>query len=196
MSTGAGPRWARLASELLAPWVLAAVMPVLVSALTTRPAWRGALLGLVVTTTCAAVPYAVVAVGVRRGRYESHHVRRREDRPPLLALVAGLTVLTAVLLVALGATATSLTYLGLMTACVGVGLVVSRFWKISLHCLVLTASAVVLTGLRPWAFPVLATVAWVGAARVRLGAHTPAQVAAGTVAGAVLAGAALVLAPA
>lgn len=195
MSPEPDARWARLASELLAPWVLAAVMPVLVSALTTRPAWRGALLGLLVTTTCAVVPYAVVAVGVRRGRYESHHVRRREDRPPLLAMVTGLTVLTAALLVALGATAASLVFLGLMTACVGVGLVVSRFWKISLHAMVVTASAVVLVGLQPWAFPVLVAVGWVGAARVRLGAHTWAQVVAGTLAGAVLAGTALLLAP-
>lgn len=195
--TGAapGPRWAHLVSELLAPWVLAALMPVLVSALTTVPRWRGVLLGLLVTVLCAAVPYAVVAAGVRRGRYESHHVRRREDRPALLAMVAGFTLLTAVLLLLLDASAGALVFLGLMTACVVVGFAVSRFWKISLHALVVAASAVSLTGLVPQAWPVLLTVPLVCAARVRLSAHTLAQVLAGAGAGTVLALLALVLAP-
>ncbi|WP_432544012.1 hypothetical protein [Kineococcus sp. SYSU DK002] len=187
------PRWAHLAGELLAPWVLAAVMPPLVCALTTVPAWRGALNGLVVTVLCALVPYAVVARGVRRGRYASVHVPRRQDRPPLLALVVGLTVATGALLRALGAPTGPLVLLGLMTGCAAAGLLVSRWWKISLHALVVAASAVVLTGLEPVAAPVLLTVPWVGAARVRVGAHTPAQVVAGALVGAALAAGALAL---
>lgn len=189
-----GPRWAHLVSEVLAPWVLAAVMPVLVSTLTTHPRWRGAVLGLVVTTSCAVLPYCVVAIGVRRGRYESHHVRRREDRPPLLAMAAGCTLLTFVVLHALDASRAALVFLGLMTACVVSGFVVSRFWKISLHALIATASAVVLTGLVPVTFPALLVVPLVALARVRLGAHTPAQVVAGSAVGAVLAGIAVLTA--
>ncbi|WP_432513206.1 phosphatase PAP2 family protein [Kineococcus sp. SYSU DK001] len=192
---GAGtPRWAHLAGELLAPWVLAAVMPPLVCALTTVPAWRGALHGLAVTVLCAVVPHAVVARGVRRGRYASMHVPRRQDRPPLLAMVVGLTVLTGALLRALGAPTAPLVLLGLMTGCAAVGLLVSKSWKISLHALTVAASAVVLTGLAPAAAPALLAVPWVAAARVRVGAHTPAQVVAGALVGAVLAVGALALA--
>lgn len=188
-----GTRWAAVVSEVLAPWILAAVMPVLVAGLTTTPAWHGVLTGLVVTVVCAVVPYTVVAVGVRRGRYEDHHVRRREDRPKLMAMVAGLTVLAAGLLVLLGASRASLVLLGLMTSCALVGFAVSRFWKISLHSMVVTASAVVVVGLFPRWFPVLLAVPLVALARVRLRAHTPAQVLAGSAVGAVLAAAAVAL---
>ncbi|MEZ0491305.1 phosphatase PAP2 family protein [Kineococcus sp. TBRC 1896] len=187
------PRWAHLTSEVLAPWVLAAVMPVLVPTLTTTPAWRGALSGLVVTVLCAVVPVAVVAAGVRRGRYASLHVPRREDRPPLLAMVAGLSALAAVLLVLLDGATSSLVFLGLMTSCAVLGLAVSRRWKVSLHAMVAAASAVVLAGLVPVAAPVLLCVPLVAAARVRLGAHTVAQVVVGALAGAVLALGALAL---
>jgi membrane-associated phospholipid phosphatase len=186
-------RWATVVSEVLAPWILAAVMPVLVAGLTTTPAWRGVLTGLVVTVVCAVVPYAVVAVGVRRGRYEDHHVRRREDRPKLMAMVAGLTVLAAGLLVLIGSSRASLVLLGLMTSCALVGFAVSRFWKISLHAVVVTASAVVVVGLFPQSFPVLLAVPLVALARVRLRAHTPGQVGAGSAVGAVLAAAAVAL---
>ncbi|MEZ0165277.1 phosphoesterase PA-phosphatase [Kineococcus sp. LSe6-4] len=186
-------RWAHVASEVLAPWWLAAVMPVLVSALTTAPAWRGALSGLLVTVLCAVVPVAVVTAGVRRGRYASLHVPRREDRPPLLAMVAGLTALAAVLLVLLDGATSSLVFLGLMAACALVGVAVSRRWKISLHAMVVAASTVVLVGLVPVSAPVLLAVPVLAAARVRLGAHTVAQVVVGSAVGAVLAAGALAL---
>jgi membrane-associated phospholipid phosphatase len=157
-------------------------MPVLVSTLTTTPPWRGALSGLLVTVLCAVVPVAVVLRGVRRGRYASLHVPRREDRPPLLAMVAGLTALAAVLLVLLDGATSSLVFLGLT---------VSRRWKISLHAMVAAASAVVLVGLVPVTFPALLAVPLVAAARVRLGAHTVAQVVVGSVVGAALAAASL-----
>jgi membrane-associated phospholipid phosphatase len=166
-------------------------MPVLVSTLTTTPPWRGALSGLLVTVLCAVVPVAVVLRGVRRGRYASLHVPRREDRPPLLAMVAGLTALAAVLLVLLDGATSSLVFLGLMAACAVVGLTVSRRWKISLHAMVAAASAVVLVGLVPVTFPALLAVPLVAAARVRLGAHTVAQVVVGSVVGAALAAASL-----
>lgn len=189
-------RWAEVVNEVFAPWVLAAVMPVLVAGFTTNPAWRGVLTGLLVTLVCAVVPYTVVAIGVRRGRYEDHHVRRREDRPKLMAMVAGLTVLTAGFLVLLGASRASLVLLGLMTSCALVGFAVSRFWKISLHAVVATASAVVVVGLFPPWFPVLLVVPLVALARVRVRAHSPAQVVAGSAVGAGLAWAAVVLATA
>jgi membrane-associated phospholipid phosphatase len=187
-------RWAVVVSEVLAPWVLAAVMPVLIAVATTTPLWRGVLTGLLVTLVCAVVPYTVVAIGVRRGRYEDHHVRNREDRPKLMAMVAGLTVLTAGLLVLIDASPASLVLLGLMTSCALVGFAVSRFWKISLHAMVATASSVVVVGFFPAWFPVLLAVPLVALARVRVRAHSPAQVVAGSGVGAVLAAVAVVLA--
>lgn len=193
MGPAGPPRWAHVTSEVLAPWWLAAVMPVLVSTLTTTPPWRGALSGLLVTVLCAVVPVAVVLVGVRRGRYASLHVPRREDRPPLLAMVAALTALAAVLLVLLDGATSSLVFLGLMAACAVVGVVVSRSWKISLHAMVAAASAVVLVGLVPATAPALLAVPLVAAARVRLGVHTVAQVVVGAAVGVVLAAGSLAL---
>ena len=189
-----GVRVAEVVSEVFAPWVCAAVMPPLVGAMTAAPWWRGALHGLLVTVLSAGVPYAVVARGVRTGRYEDHHVSRREDRPRLLLLVVGCVVASLLLVRLLGATASTQVFTGLMLVSVAVGAVVSRWWKISMHALVLAASVTVLVALEARLLPLVAVVPLVGWSRWRLHRHTWGQVVAGTVAGAALAAAALPLA--
>ncbi|WP_369068743.1 hypothetical protein [Kineococcus terrestris] len=187
-------RVATIVSEVFAPWICAAVMPPLVGAMTTTPWWRGALLGLLVTVLSAGVPYAVVARGVRTGRYEDHHVSRREDRPLLLALAVG-CVLTSLLLVRwLGATTATQVFTGLMLASVAVGAVISRWWKISMHTLVLSASVTVLVALEAalaLLIPLVVATAW---SRWQLQRHTWGQVTMGSAGGVALAAAAVAMA--
>lgn len=185
------PRWARVTSEILAPWILAAVMPPLIAGMTTTPWWRGVLLGLMVTVISAGVPYTVVAVGVRRGRYADHHVSNRADRPALLGIAVAATIASFALLVLLDGSRQVLALMLLMVACVAVGMVISRWWKVSLHSMVVAASVTVLVGLEPWTFPVVLAWPAVAAARVSQRAHTIAQVVTGGSVGVALALAAL-----
>jgi membrane-associated phospholipid phosphatase len=65
-------------------------------------------------------------------------------------------------------------------------LVITRYWKISTHALGITAPLVVLTALYgPQPAPFYVLIPIVGWSRVHLGAHTVAQVAAGTLLGGV-----------
>ncbi|NAZ85849.1 phosphatidic acid phosphatase [Kineococcus indalonis] len=184
-------RAAEIASEVFAPWICAAVMPPLVGAMTTVPWWRGALHGLLVTVLSAGIPYAVVARGVHTGRYDDHHVSRREDRPRLLLMTVGCVVVSLLLVRLLGATTATQVFTALMLTSVAVGAVISHWWKISLHALVLAASVTVLVALEGKLLPLAALVPVVGWSRWRLQRHSWGQVVAGSVAGVALAAAAL-----
>ncbi|GAA4964443.1 phosphoesterase PA-phosphatase [Kineococcus glutinatus] len=188
-------RVARVLSEVLAPWICAAVMPPVVAAMTTTPWWKGALHGLLVTALAAAVPYAVVARQVRTGRLSDRHISRREDRPRLLAMAVGCVLVALLVVRLLGASTSMQVFVLLMLASVGVGAVISRVWKVSMHALVLAASVTVLVGLRPALAPLAVLVPLVGWARWRETHHSPSQVVTGAALGLALAAGALAFTP-
>jgi len=177
---------ARRVTDLLAPQVLVILMPPLVGLL--AQGWRGAAWGLVASALCGGVPAAVIAVGVRSGRLDSHHIVDRSRRTkPLLAAVAAV-LLALVLLVALGAPTLLVATVTAMLAALAVTVPVTLRWKISFHAAVSAGTVVVFAHVLPAWPAAIAGAAVVGAvcwARVRLAHHTWAQVLAGAVVGTV-----------
>ncbi|MEV4415670.1 phosphoesterase PA-phosphatase [Catellatospora sp. NPDC049609] len=180
--TSAADRAAAIVSEVLAPGVFAALLPLTVGALTAG--LRGALWGLAAAVFTAVIPLLIIRSGVRRGRLNSHHIDRREDRAvplglSILSVAAGLGLLTV-----LGAPATVRATVAAFGAALALTTLVNLVWKLSAHAATVSAAAVVLTaalgapGTAAWAMVLV--VCW---ARLRLGAHDLAQVVAGVAAG-------------
>lgn len=183
---------ARLLTGLFAPQVLVIALPPLVGLMADGPA--GAAWGLLASALCGGVPAAVIMAGVRSGRLDSHHLVDRASRTgPLLVAVAAVVV-ALVLLVLLGAPRLLTATVTAMLAALAVTVPITLRWKISFHAAVSAGTVVVLAQVLP-AVPTLVVGALVVAAicwaRVRVTHHTPAQVAAGAVAGAGTAWAAL-----
>ncbi|MEO3790242.1 hypothetical protein ABGB14_08515 [Nonomuraea sp. B10E15] len=178
---------ARQVTNLLAPQVLVIVMPPLVGLL--AQGWSGAAWGLVASAFCGGVPAAVIAVGVRSGRLDSHHIVDRARRTrPLLAAVAAVLVALA-LLVLMGAPRLLVATVTAMLAALAVTVPITLRWKISFHAAVCAGTVVVLAHVLPsWPAAVAgaAVVALVCWARVRLTHHTWPQVVAGTAVGALV----------
>jgi len=90
-------RMARLVTEVMSPFVLVVVV-IFIVAVRSAGVVRGLALGLVAIFFAAGLPYALVLIGVRRGRLTDHHIALREQRPRMMAIAlvsvaAGLLVL-------------------------------------------------------------------------------------------------------
>jgi len=175
---------ARRVTDLLAPQVLVIVMPPAVGLI--AQGWTGAAWGLVASALCGGVPALVIAMGVRSGRLDSHHIVDRARRTgPLLAAV-GAVLLALLVLVLLGAPTLLVATVAAMLAALAVTVPITLRWKISFHAAVCAGTVVVLAHVLPAVATlaagaaVVALVCW---ARVRLTHHTPAQVATGAVVG-------------
>jgi hypothetical protein len=181
---------ARAVTEVLAPAVLAAAMPVVVAVVAAPTVRQGLGWGVVAAVFSAVIPFGVILLGVRRGRYTDHHLGRREQRRwPLLVGVASVAV-SLLLFAALDAPRPLTAMVAVMLAVLATVAVVNHWWKLSGHAAVAAGSAAVLTLLLggPAAAAWLA-VPLVGWSRVRLRDHTVGQAVAGAVAGAVVAAA-------
>ncbi|MEQ0564709.1 hypothetical protein ABJI51_37015 [Amycolatopsis sp. NEAU-NG30] len=185
-------RFARLATEILAPWVWVLTLPLAVawSATGHRPipalSW-----GLLISVTGSLLPMALIVRGAKRGRWDGHHVTDRAGRRvPLLFAGLSLGVGFAVLLVggappALIALAASM----LASLVVAVAITFGAKFKISLHAAVASAAVVVLTlTYGPWLLLLAVLVAWVAWSRVALRDHTTPEVLAGLLMGVVVGG--------
>lgn len=180
-------RLARVFTELLAPSVVGVICPVAVGALSDSNPWRGAGLGLLGAVFAIGLPYAYIAWLIRTGGATDRHVSRREDRPKVLVAVLLCLAVGISVLLLLGAPPLLVWLLAgevlLVLAC----LVISRFWKISMHSAVAAGTvAALVVVLGPWALLAGAAVVLVSWGRVVLRDHTPAQVVAGAALGAVV----------
>ncbi len=178
---------ARVVTEVFAPGVLIAAQLVAVGWHAGQGGDRW--WGLVAALFAAVIPFAYIVRQVHRGRLTDHHIAVREQRRlPLTvgvaSVVAGLLVLVAagaprelLALVAAGAVG--------LAVCAGV----THWWKLSIHSAVAAGTVVVLSTVYGHAMlgaaPIVAVIGW---ARVRMAAHTVAQVVAGAVVGALIAG--------
>nr|WP_172890873.1 phosphoesterase PA-phosphatase [Actinoplanes derwentensis] len=186
---GALDRLATVVSEVLAPAVLVAALLLIVGWHAGDTPGVSRWWGLPGALFAAVIPLGYVLHGVRNGRLTNHHIPERAARRiPLLfgtaSLIAGL-----LLMLALGAPRE---ILALLTAG-GVGLaafaLVTHWWKMSIHAGVAAGTVAALTAV--YGYPALlgAPLVLLGCwARVRLTAHTPAQVVVGTLVGALIAG--------
>lgn len=183
-------RLARWVTEGLSPAVLSAATILIVGATSGSSFWQGIGWALVVLLFVCVIPYLVIVVGVRRGKYTDHHLGDVRQRPVPLAL--GLvSAAVGLLLVGFGGGPRSL--LALVAASVAgfaILVAVSLRWKMSVHSGVAAGSAAIVGFvLGPVAWLVgLVIVCGVGWSRVRLRDHTVAQVVVGAVVGAIVAG--------
>lgn len=186
---GAPERLARVSTEVFSPAYLVVGLQLLVGAATADSIPAGLAWGGLSALFAGVLPYAFLLHGVRRGRYGDRHVKVREQRMiPLL--FAGGCVVTGLALLALLGAPRELTALAVaMLTGLVVTLAVTTVWKISVHTAVAAGTAVILTLVFGAAlavvWPIVAVTAW---SRVVLRDHTVAQVLAGAVMGALVAG--------
>ncbi|MFY1594352.1 phosphoesterase PA-phosphatase [Micromonospora sp. WMMD737] len=183
-----GRRLARAATEVFAPALLAALMPVVVGLHAASPVEVGLAWALVGSLFCSIIPNSLIWWGVRRGRLTDHHIRRREQRRRplaygLLSVLVGLAVM-----IGFGAPRPVLAMVVVMFALGLAVTVVNLAWKLSIHAAVAAgAAAVLVIEFGPALLASAPVVALVGWSRVRLRDHTVGQVAAGTVVGTLIA---------
>ncbi|HEX6499761.1 MAG TPA: MAB_1171c family putative transporter [Micromonosporaceae bacterium] len=187
-TTTVGDRAARLLTEVLAPAVVVAALLVAVGVHAIDPDWAGALWGLGGAVFASFIPFGVIASGARAGRWTTHHVRHRVHRLiPLAVTVASVALGVVGLLAAHAPVQLVAMVIGMFVALV-VATLLTRWWKVSIHAMVVAGAALTIGaihGVAGLATGVLAVllVSW---SRVRLGDHTPAQVAVGALLGALV----------
>jgi hypothetical protein len=189
-SPAAAPHQRRPVAEAISDWLHPKTWIVLVSLLTGWHAqhYAGLAWSLITILFAAVIPMLFIDSGIRRGRWDDRNVGARNARLLVMAVIIA-SVLIGIALTALFGGPTSLIALtGTMMATLAILAVITIAWKISVHQAVsagAVAIAAVLYG--PWMILVFIPVAIVGWSRIALRDHTPAQVTAGTVLGAVVA---------
>lgn len=180
--------WARLISDLVSPPVVWGVMIFPIAFREADSREIAILWALTYGVLVCLLPVLYIAWMVRRGSISDIHMRLREERlrPFLVSMFCtglawgALRLMGAPSVVPLVAIVT-LAQLMAMAA-------ITLVWQISIHAMSIT-SAVVATGLLFGVGPALVVfplVPLVGAARLKLNRHTPAQVVAGTLVGALV----------
>jgi membrane-associated phospholipid phosphatase len=181
---------AKVVTEVFSPAVVVIALPIVVAwHATGGRIWPALGWGLLVALFSSILPMVFIISGARRGKWDGHHVRNREGRLLPLSLGLGSTAIGLIILLA-GHAPRDVVALDLaMLATLFVCLIITRWWKISLHVAVAggaTATLVVLYGPVLLAFvAVVALVAW---SRVKLADHTLMQVIAGALVGPLVGG--------
>ena len=186
-------RVARLVTEVMSPVILIVAVTLIV-AVHSAGLTRGLTLGLVATFFAVGFPYALVLVGVRRGRLTDHHISRREQRPRMMAVALASVATGLVVLVWLDTPRALFALVAAMVAGLVVALAITSFWKISIHAAAAAGTVASLAILvSPWWLLIAPLVVLTGWARVEIRDHTPVQVCVGAVVGAVVASGVLLL---
>jgi membrane-associated phospholipid phosphatase len=184
-------RVARIVTEVLSPAVVAVALPLAVAwhatgqSVLATVAW-----GVVVAVFFSVLPMVFLVRGARKGRWEGHWVRDRADRTvPLLVCLLSAMVGMVIMLTG-GAPDELLALSWAMIITLAVCLVVTRWWKISVHAAVAGGAVVMLAFVYgPWMLSLALLAALVCWARVEVEDHTPAQVTLGALVGPVVGGA-------
>jgi membrane-associated phospholipid phosphatase len=178
---------ARIITESTAPAILA-VAGLLIVAIHSAGSGAGAAWGGFTALLVTGVPLAYVTKGIKSGKWADHHIADRTQRAVPLIIASVSVAVAAGLLVLVRAPRDLIALVLAQLLGLIVVLVVSRWWKISIHTAVTGGLLGILTVLfGPWAMigiPVLLAVAW---SRIVLDAHTWAQVLAGAAMGAAVA---------
>jgi len=182
-------RAARLVSEVCGPAVLVAVLMLVVGWHAGQASGVSRLWGLPGALFAAVIPLGYVLRAVRKGQLTSHHIPEREHRRGPMLFGAASIGAGLVALLLLGAPREVLALLAAGGAGLLVYVAVTHWWKMSIHAGVAAgtvATLVVVHG--PLALLGMPLVVLAGWARVRLSAHTTAQVVVGALVGALIAG--------
>ena len=133
------------------------------------------------------IPLAYLKIGIKRGWVSDMEMTRRSDRPRFILISLSSDVLALLILQTLHGPHL-LSVIVLTYFCLAITmLTISSFWKISLHMAGVSGFATALLYVfgfpAIWAFLSLPLVAW---ARLHRRKHTPAQLVAGAIAGALV----------
>lgn len=188
-------RLAKIVTEALSPAVVVVLLTLAVAWTGTehRP-WVALLWAVIAMVFYSVLPMLFLVRGARRGNWDGHWVRDREHRfvPLVMCLVsalAGLAIMTV------GDAPPDVLALGwAMIATLIVCLVVTGWWKISVHAAVAGGAVAMVAFLYgPWLLLLTLLVALVCWSRVRLTDHTVGQVIAGALTGPMVGGAIFLL---
>jgi membrane-associated phospholipid phosphatase len=179
---------AKILTEVFAPPILVVTLLIVVGIHSTSSISQGLLLSAVAAFFAAGLPYAIMLIGIRRGRLSDRHLSLREQRPTMMIIGLVSVSIGLLVMVWLDAPREFLALVAAMVTGVGVALVISSFWKISIHAACAAGSVAILVIVFGWVMliwvPALAAICW---ARVVLGDHTGRQVIAGAAVGALVA---------
>jgi membrane-associated phospholipid phosphatase len=177
-------RLARLVSERLAPPPIIAVLALVVAWASSPTPAMAVLWGGIAAVFASVLPYAIILRGVRRGRLSHKNLNLRVERIRLGIVALASIGIGLGLLVAFDAPAEMIGLLVSIGVGIVCGLVITLWWKISVHAAIAAGAATVLTLVFGpallLAWPLVALIAW---SRVEVGDHTPAQVLAGVALG-------------
>jgi len=191
-TAGTRQRLARIATEVLAPWVWVLGLPLVVAWKVTGYRFGETVLwGLIVGVTGSLIPMAVIVRGAKKGKWDSHHVTDRAGRLVPFAVCIGSLAAGFGILIAGGAPHEMIALAAAELVCLVAALAITFGFKfkISMHAMVAAGAAVMLIRVYgPWLALLFLAVGWVCWSRVELGDHTRAEVTAGTAAGVVLGG--------
>lgn len=175
-------RLASLISLLFSPFIVPTEAIILLVRIYTQTWEQFALWAFISVLFVNILPFLYIYISVKLGKLTDIHVIVREQRfvPLLFALLSAL--IGIIILYFLGA-AKGLIHLGICYIInVIVFLLITQFWKISLHCAVVagcvTALAHIVTPKMALLFLLILPVAW---ARIHKKCHTPIQTLAGSI---------------
>ena len=184
-----GTRLARIVTEVFAPGVLVGLLLLVVGFHAGSEPGISRWWGAPAAVFTAGIPMAYVLRGVRRGRLTNHHIPEREHRRGPLIFGMVCVVLGTAALILLGAPRELLALLAAGFTGLVVFAAVTAYWKMSIHAGVAAGTVAVLIAVYgPIVLAGVPLVPLIGWSRLRLSAHTLAQVVAGSLVGALIAG--------
>jgi membrane-associated phospholipid phosphatase len=182
-------RYAAIITEVLAPAPLAMIAVAIVAWRTAQTPLQALVWTAIGVIFAPLLPFLHLMCQVRRGVVTDHHVQLREQRPRILLIALASGLLGLILLATLGAPPGLVALLAAGTTSLGIALLITLRWKISVHvgavAGIIVVCAILLGPGALLALPLVPLVAWT---RVEAGAHSPAQAIAGGLIGAVVSG--------
>jgi membrane-associated phospholipid phosphatase len=176
-------------TEVLAPAHLSIALGLTVAVHSTDDTIHGIGWGALAVVFTGLIPYAFVLLGVRRGKWATHHIPDRHQRPAALLFGLGSVLVGLAALVLLSAPGQLLALVVAQLVGLLVALTISLVWKISIHTAVAFGTVIILAlVLGPWSTVALVLAVAVGWSRLELRAHTLAQVIGGAAVGTFVAG--------
>ncbi|MFJ9950462.1 hypothetical protein [Kitasatospora sp. NPDC091207] len=179
--------WARRVTDGVEPKnVIIAMLPLLG---VLRYGWEGLGWAAFAALFAAVVPTLFIRRGIRKGTLEDRHVGHRRRRLTVIPFIMGSVLTSFAVMLRLDAPADLTAVVLAMFASLVPILVITVWWKVSVHTAVASGAVVCLAvALGPWWLLLGPLVALIGWSRVVLRDHTTAQTVVGAVVGALTAG--------